>query len=180
MIVAAREILGKELGGRIMKVNHAGEHGAVNIYAGQIFMARVTARRLVEELSEFKRHEERHREIFEAELKRRGRPRCRSYILCGFGGLMLGLLTGLMGPSAIAATTVAVESVVLRHLKGQLEVLRDVDPEAVAAVSSIVAEEEEHHDSSAVHLNTGTFWPRMLTPIVSASTEAVIWLGMRL
>lgn len=32
-----------ELGGRILKVNHVGENGAVHIYAGQILIARVTA-----------------------------------------------------------------------------------------------------------------------------------------
>jgi ubiquinone biosynthesis monooxygenase Coq7 len=32
-----------ELAGRVMKVNHAGEHGAVSIYTAQIFMVRFTA-----------------------------------------------------------------------------------------------------------------------------------------
>ncbi len=36
-----------ELGDRIIKVDHAGEHGAICIYSGQIFMARLTARDLV-------------------------------------------------------------------------------------------------------------------------------------
>jgi ubiquinone biosynthesis monooxygenase Coq7 len=72
-----------EIGARILKVNHAGENGAVQIYAGQIFVARLTARSLVEQLREFKAHEERHRAIFLSELQRRGTPRCRSYLLCG-------------------------------------------------------------------------------------------------
>jgi ubiquinone biosynthesis monooxygenase Coq7 len=72
--------------GRIIRVNHAGEHGAVNIYAGQIAAARLRARVLLSELVEFKAHEERHRSIFANELKRRGLPRCRSYCLCGLGG----------------------------------------------------------------------------------------------
>ena len=49
--------------------------------------------------------------------QRRGKPRCRSYHLCGVGGWMLGLITGLLGRQAIAATTVAVENVVLGHLQ---------------------------------------------------------------
>lgn len=118
--------------------------------------------------------------IFEAELEKRGRPRCRSYWLCGFGGLVLGLVTGLFGARAIAATTVAVERVVLRHLEHQLRALGDTDPEAVVAISSIIAEEQEHHDASALHARQGQFWSRILMPVVSVSTEAVIWLGMRL
>jgi ubiquinone biosynthesis monooxygenase Coq7 len=169
-----------EIGGRIIKVNHAGEHGAVNIYRGQIFIARLTAPAMVAQLAEFRSHEEGHRAIFAAELQRRRVRRCRSYWLCGAGGLALGLVTGLLGAGAIAATTAAVEAVVLRHLEHQLSILEDQDPFAVAAIASIVAEEQEHHDQSLAHIPPGTFWPKLLTPVVSASTEAVIWAGMRL
>jgi ubiquinone biosynthesis monooxygenase Coq7 len=169
-----------DLGSRVIKVDHAGEHGAVCIYSGQILMARFTAPRLVADLRDFRSHELRHREIFRLELMRRGRPRCRSYWLCGVGGLVLGLVTGLFGASAIAATTVAVERVVLRHLEHQLALLASTDPGAVAAISAIVADEREHHDRSAEHAAAaGRLWSRVLMPVVSASTEAVIWLGMR-
>jgi ubiquinone biosynthesis monooxygenase Coq7 len=170
----------KRLGDRIIKVNHAGEHGAICIYTGQIHMARFTAPAMKSELTEFRSHERRHRAIFLAELQRRDRPRCLSYWLCGVGGYILGLVTGIFGASAIAATTVAVESVVLRHLQQQVLVLRDNDVPAVAAISAIVAEEQQHHDRSAGHAPAGGFWSKVLMPVVSASTEAVIWLGMRL
>ena len=178
--VEAALSVGSDLGGRIIKVDHAGEHGAVSIYTGQIFMARLTAPSLVAELTEFRSHERKHREIFRAELARRGRPRCRSYWFCGIGGLVLGLVTGLFGRSAIAATTVAVERVVLRHLEQQIAMLQTSDPSAVVAISAIVTEEREHHDRSSVHARADKFWSRVLLPVVSASTEAVIWLGMKL
>jgi ubiquinone biosynthesis monooxygenase Coq7 len=132
-----------EYASRVLKVNHAGENGAVNIYAGQIFFARFTAPGMVAELVEFKSHEEGHRAIFWEELQRRNRPRCRSYWLCGAGGFTLGLVTGLFGRRAIAATTVAVERVVLRHLEHQLETLRGKDEAAVKAIESIVIEERQ-------------------------------------
>jgi 3-demethoxyubiquinol 3-hydroxylase len=169
-----------DLGDRILKVNHAGENGAIHIYAGQIFMARLTAPSMVMELREFKLHEEKHRAIFQEELERRGRPRCKSFWLCALGGYVLGLGTGLFGRPAIAATTVAVEHVVLRHLKHQLVLLAGKDESAVQAISKIVAEEQQHHDQSASHLVESRLWPKVLTPIVAASTESVIWLGMRL
>ncbi len=180
MELTAQPSTNHALGDRILKVNHAGEHGAVNIYSGQIFMARLTAPGLVDKLKEFRGHEQRHRAIFAAELLRRGRPRCRSYWLCGLGGRVLGLITGLLGAGAISATTVAVESVVLRHLEQQLALLQGNDPSAAAAISAVVAEEQQHHDYSADHIQGGTFWSRLISPVVSASTEAVIWLGMRL
>lgn len=169
-----------DLGHRILKVNHAGENGAIHIYAGQILMARLTAPSMVPELREFKSHEERHRAIFQDELARRGKPRCRSYWLCAAGGYALGVITGLFGRSAIAATTVAVEHVVLGHLRHQLTVLAGRDEAAVQAISRIVADEQQHHDQSAAHLEESRFWSKLLTPVVAASTESVIWLGMRL
>jgi 3-demethoxyubiquinol 3-hydroxylase len=177
-IVAARG--SPSLGSRIIRVNHAGEHGAVCIYSGQLVFARLWDAGLAAQLMEFREHERKHRASFSAELIRRGQRRCRSYWLCGIGGLVLGLVTGLLGPSAVAATTVAVESVVLRHLEEQVRCLAIGDPAGAKVVSAIIAEEREHHDRSALQSSSGTFWPRIITPIVSASTEAVIWLGMRL
>lgn len=140
------------LGDRILKVGHAGEHGAVNIY----------------------------RALFWCQLQARGVRRCHSYVLCGVGGWTLGLVTGLLGASAIAATTYAVESVVLQHLLEQRRQLETADPDAFDTVSRIIAEEQEHHDHGRDAMQAGAFWPPILTPVVRASTEAVIWLGMRL
>ncbi|SDR37876.1 ubiquinone biosynthesis monooxygenase Coq7 [Pseudomonas cannabina] len=169
----------EDLGNRMMKVDHAGEHGAICIYSGQLLMARLFVPSMVDELKEFLSHERRHRTVFQEELQRRNYARCRSYWLCGIGGLALGLLTGICGRKAIVATTVAVESVVLKHLAHQLDVLVNIDPYAVAAITSIVEEEQHHHDHSAAQIDVRDPWFRMLTPMVTAWTEAVIWMGMR-
>jgi len=178
--LTARLNPGETLGDRILKVNHAGEQGAVNIYRGQVLACRLRAPFLVDDLRTFQSHEERHRALFWAELQRRAKPRCRSYHICGIGGFLLGITTGILGPSAVAATTIAVERVVLRHLEVQLETLRDTDREAYTSVLAIVREETEHHDRALLGTRQGTFWPKLLQPIVSAATESVIWLGMNL
>jgi ubiquinone biosynthesis monooxygenase Coq7 len=176
----ARLKLGETLGDRIIKVDHAGEHGAICIYRAQRWFARWRAPEMTPELDRFPAHERGHRALFGAELARRKQRRCRSYFWCGLGGFLLGAVTGLAGRQAIAATTVAIERVVLRHMREQVAVLDGVDPEAVRTLKAIIDEEQEHHDLSAVRVGTGTFWPRVIDPVVAASTEAVIWLGMRL
>ncbi|MBI3347273.1 MAG: demethoxyubiquinone hydroxylase family protein [Burkholderiales bacterium] len=179
MDVLATALSDTELGARILKVNHAGENGAVHIYLAQAAVARLRAPDLVAELLEFRSHEERHRAIFWAELQRRGRPRCHSYVLCAFGGFVLGLVTGLLGRAAIAATTVAVERVVLRHLHAQISQLQSSDQAAVRAIEAIVDDEQRHHDELAEKVGEGG-WVRLLEPLVAVSTETVIWLGMKL
>ena len=180
MALAARLRSGETLGDRVMKVDHAGEHGAICIYTAQRWFARWRAPDMIRELDDFLAHERGHRALFGAELQRRGRRRCRSYLWCGAGGFLLGSITGLAGRQAIGATTVAVERVVLRHLHEQLRILSGIDEQAAATLRRVIAEEQEHHDISAALLVPGSVWPKLVGPIVSVSTEAVIWLGMRL
>lgn len=170
----------ESLGDRVMKVNHAGEQGAVCIYRGQRWVATLVAPSLVAELAENQAHEERHRAIFAAELARRGVRRCRSYWSCAIGGAALGIVTAMLGRRAIAATTVAVERVVLRHLDEQRAALQTIDIQAVAAIDDIAREEQAHHDASLRALGKASRPLAVLMAIVSGSTEAVIWLGMRL
>ncbi len=179
MTLTARLAYGETLGDRVMKVDHAGEHGAICIYRAQRWMARWTAPDMVPEIDGFLEHERRHRAVFGAELARRGRPRCRSFLTCGLGGFVLGAVTGLFGRHAIAATTRAIESVVLRHMHEQIVELDGVDSQAVAALRDIISDEQAHHDASVAH-GRGTFWSAILDPVVATSTEAVIWMGMRL
>ncbi|MDB5706828.1 MAG: demethoxyubiquinone hydroxylase family protein [Sphingomonas bacterium] len=180
MTLAARLAYGETLGDRVMKVDHAGEHGAICIYRAQRWMARWTAPDLVAEIDGFLLHERRHRMIFGAELARRGRSRCRSFLACGLGGFVLGAVTGLLGRQAIAATTLAIEAVVLRHMHAQIAALDGIDPQAVAALRDVIAEEQAHHDASELRLGHATIWSAIIDPIVGISTESVIWLGMRL
>lgn len=132
------------------------------------------------ELDDFLAHERRHRSLFGEELTRRGGRRCRSYALCGLGGFVLGFLTGLAGRRAIAATTVAIETVVLRHMEEQVVALRECDPVAAGVLEDVIADEREHHDRSTMHLAPPGIWPKLITPVVGLSTELVIWLGMHL
>src|SRR5687767_2265994 len=94
----------KSIGEVMLKVDHAGEHGAISIYQAQRWVARWRAPSFVPEIDHFIAHEQRHRSLFAAELSRRGVRRCRSVHLCGLGGTVLGLCTGLLGGRAIALT----------------------------------------------------------------------------
>jgi ubiquinone biosynthesis monooxygenase Coq7 len=96
------------------------------------------------------------------------------------GGLALGFTTGLLGRGAIAATTVAIERVVLEQMREQLAALQNVDQRAVDALSDIIRDEQDHHDISASRLAPGSWWTTIINPFVSGATEAVIWLGMRI
>lgn len=164
---------------KMIKVDHAGENGAVNIYRAQRLVARIRAPSLCRQLADFQQHEEEHRRIFQAHLTAIGVRRCVSYHLSALGGFSLGFVTGLIGPSAIAATTFAVEHVVLRHLEEQLDYLRTASPAARECVTQIYEDERQHHDIAEGRLVRDGWMTRVLIAIVQFSTEMVIRIGMR-
>lgn len=177
MPIAARLAPGETLGDRVLRVDHAGEHGAVCVYRAQLRLARWTAPGLLTEIEAFIAHEMRHRALFAAELARRDQAHCPSHALCAALGTVLGTITGLLGRHAIAAATVAIERVVLRHVAAQIAALETSDPAAVAILLDIVEEEQEHHDRSVAHLRGGLL-QHILDAGVGIATEAVIWIGV--
>ncbi len=164
---------------KMIKVDHAGENGAVNIYRAQILASKIRAKALVPQLAEFQRHEEEHRKIFGTYLSKNGIRRCVSYHACGFGGFALGFVTGLVGPNAVAATTYAVEGVVPKHLEEQLAYLEQHDRGTYDCVSAIYDDELKHHDEAESHLSQGRVLTKVLIAIVKGCTELVFRFGMR-
>ena len=165
---------------KILKVNHAGECGAINIYRSQILFSRVFYRDLVPLLESFKADEERHRNIFWNEIVARNGVRCKSYWLCGLGGFVMGIISSFLGRRGIMACTWAVESVVIVHLNEQLKYLEGKgDQSAYEAVQSILEDEENHRDTGFNEGGATNIWYQPLRYSVRLFTESIIRFGMR-
>ena len=165
---------------KILKVNHAGEFGAVNIYRSQLLVARIFMKDMVPMIEEFLADERRHLEIFWAEIKRREGVKCKSYWLCGLGGYFMGFVSALMGRRGIMACTWAVESVVVEHLHGQIKYLKEKHGnEALETVEAILEDEQNHRDVGFQAGGAGNLLYQPLRFAISAFTEGVIRFGMR-
>jgi len=165
---------------KILKVNHAGEFGAVNIYKSQLLVARIFMKDLVPMIEDFLEDEKRHLEIFWVEIQRREGVKCKSYWLCGLGGYVMGFVSALLGRRGIMACTWAVENVVVNHLENQIKYLHDKeDVEALNAVESIYEDEQNHRDTGFDEGGTGNFLYQPLRFLISTFTEGVIRFGMR-
>jgi len=165
---------------KILKVNHAGEFGAVNIYRSQLFVSRIFMKDLVPQIEDFLADEKRHLDIFWAEINRRNGVKCKSYWLCGLGGFFMGFVSALLGRRGIMACTWAVESVVVEHLHSQISFLKDKnDVKALEAVEAILEDEQNHRDIGFEEGGAENILYKPLRFSISMFTEGVIRFGMR-
>src|ERR1700691_2161471 len=80
---------------QILRVNHAGEYGAIRIYQAQIVVARLRQRAIVAFLLETLSHEREHLAAFRELMWPRGTRPCGAVPLWGLGGAALGFVTAL-------------------------------------------------------------------------------------
>jgi len=163
----------------ILRVDHAGEYGAIRIYEAQRFLARGAASDIIAFLDRTLDDERRHRDVFEALMRQRKITPCRTLSAWGVGGYLLGLMTGVLGRSAILICTEAVERTVHRHLEDQVSWLERRDPEILATIVDIQRDELEHLRFAETQGAPGrrTGGARTLERVVVAATEALIWLS---
>lgn len=165
---------------QILRVDHAGESGAIRIYRSQIAVSRVLHPQCVDALTQMLEHELRHFRTFDSLLKaRRIRP-CHALPLWMIGGWLLGSITALLGERAIWVCTAAIENTVNQHLDHQVAALSSSDAEALAAVESIRRDEAEHERHAVDNGGEGTGLYRILRWIVKAATSFAIWLSTKL
>lgn len=163
---------------RILKVNHAGESGAVRIYGAQIAVARLLYRDAVPALELMRRDEIDHRRLFREAMPARRTMPCRVMRLWSLGGFVLGFVTALLGRNMIWICTEAVEATVHRHLRQQLAYLERRDPELFALIAAIEEEELAHLRSAEAHQTRRTGWFRAAAfAAIGFVTATMIWLS---
>lgn len=162
---------------RIVRVNHAGEFGAIRIYTAQIAVARRLYPDCVAMLSEMLGHEIEHCALFRGAMPARKSRPCRVMQFWSLGGWLLGFLTALFGRRGIWACTAAVEAAVHRHLDDQLHFLADKDAELHALILSIRDEELAHLHHAQAQLAERDRLADTLRAVISLATNVLIWLS---
>lgn len=161
---------------RILRVNHAGEYGAIRIYGAQIIGARLFHRDLLPFLEQTLAHEVDHCRRFAEALKARQSRPCAAMPLWGCGGWLLGFVTSCLGRNAVMACTAAVERTVHAHLEEQIRYLDQRDPALRETIADIQREEIEHLAYAEKNLRPG-WLVRPLTLVIGLATEVVIYLS---
>ncbi len=166
----------------MLRVDHAGEHGAVQIYRGQraVFSALPGKAELAETLRLMEEGEAEHLTTFNRLLAERGvRPTLMSPVwsVAGFG---LGAVTALMGEKAAMACTAAVEEVIEKHYAKQAEALDAAEPVLARTIRAFRDDELQHQRTAEERGADEAPGHGMLKAVIQAGCRVAIRLSEKI
>lgn len=168
--------------GEIVRVDHAGEYGAVQIYRGQqaVFRARPHKDRTTALLKQMEEGEAHHLETFDALLVDRNiRPTLLSP-LWNAAGYGLGAITALMGEKSAMACTAAVEEVIERHYADQAEELCEDEPDLAKTLKAFREDELDHKHTAENEGASNARGYRLLKTLIQAGCHGAIKLSEKI
>ena len=132
----------------ILRVDHAGERGAIKIYEGQLLALKTFKQdeNLKNQIEEMKEHEKEHYEFFENEIKKRNISPTKLLPLWDLLGITLGFGTAMLGKKATMLCTASVEEVIGDHYKNQTYELYDDEKELKEKIIKFRDDELNHKD----------------------------------
>ena len=133
-----------------IRVDHAGERGAVKIYEGQLLALNTLIKdeNLKKTIEEMKIHEKEHCEFFENEIKKRNIKPTKFLPLWDLLGVGLGFGSTLLGKKAAMLCTASVEEVIDKHYLNQINQLGPEEKKLKDKISKF-REDELHHKNIA-------------------------------
>lgn len=163
---------------RVIRVDHAGEYGAVRIYEGQLaVLRRGPAVRAIRAMAVKERA---HLAKFDKLVVERGvRPTALSP-LWHVAGFALGAASALLGTRAAMACTVAVEEVIDEHYRDQAEAIADDEPALAATIDDFRHDEVEHGETAKTYGALDTPLYEGISAVVKAGSRLAIWLSTRI
>ena len=133
-----------------IRVDHAGERGAVKIYEGQLLALNTLVKNesLKKTIEEMKIHEKEHCDFFEIEIKKRKIKPTKFLPLWDLLGVGLGFGSTLLGKKAAMLCTASVEEVIDEHYQNQINQLGS-DEKVLKKKIIKFREDELHHKDIA-------------------------------
>tara|TARA_B100000470_G_scaffold107189_1_gene82655 strand:+ start:106 stop:639 length:534 start_codon:yes stop_codon:yes gene_type:complete len=130
----------------IIRVDHAGERGAIKIYEGQLLALGTikqdkNLRKIIEEMKE---QEKEHLEYFEKEIQKRKMKPTYLLPLWDLMGISLGFGTALLGKKAAMLCTASVEEVIEEHYENQLSKIGEDEKELKKKIEKFKGDEMNH------------------------------------
>ena len=134
----------------IIRVDHAGERGAIKIYEGQLLALKTIKQDndLKDKIEEMKEQERKHLEYFEKEIQKRKIKPTYLLPLWDLMGVGLGFGTVLLGKKSALLCTASVEEVIEEHYQDQLKKLGNDEKDLKKKIEEF-KRDEVHHKNTA-------------------------------
>lgn len=165
----------------MIRVDHAGEYGAVRIYQGQLAVMRTRgeSRGAAEAIAHMAEQERKHLDTFDRLVNaRKVRPTALEPVW-RVAGFALGAATAFMGEKTAMACTAAVEEVIDEHYAQQIAQL-DHDPALKAVLEDFRADEQAHRDEALAHGAEDAPGYRLLSGAIRTGCRIAIRLSERI
>jgi len=131
-----------------LRVDHAGERGAIKIYEGQLLALNTVFKdeKLKKTIEEMKFNEKEHLDFFEKELKKRNIKPTKFLPIWDLLGVGLGFGTTLLGKKAAMLCTASVEEVIDEHYQKQINQIEDDEKQLKKKIIKFKEDELHHKD----------------------------------
>ncbi len=131
-----------------IRVDHAGERGAVKIYEGQLLALNTIIKDddLKKTIEEMKIHETEHCDFFEKEIKKRNIKPTKFLPLWDLMGVGLGFGSTILGKKAAMLCTASVEEVIDEHYQNQIDQLGSDEKDLRKKIIKFREDELHHKD----------------------------------
>ena len=133
-----------------IRVDHAGERGAIKIYEGQLLALNtfVKDENLKRTIEKMKKHEKEHLDFFNKEIKRRKIKPTKLLPLWDLLSIGLGFSSAMMGKKAAMLCTASVEEVIDKHYQNQINQLHSNEKVLKEKIKKF-RDDELHHKNIA-------------------------------
>ena len=131
-----------------IRVDHAGERGAIKIYEGQLLALNTFIKNddLKKKIEEMKEHEKEHANYFEKEIKKRNISPTKFLPLWDLLGVGLGFGSTILGKKAAMLCTASVEEVIDKHYQNQIQQIGSDEKELKNKIIKFREDELNHKD----------------------------------
>ena len=133
-----------------IRVDHAGERGAIKIYEGQLLALNtfVKNENLKKTIEKMKKHEKEHLDFFSKEIKKRKIKPTKLLPLWDVLSVGLGFSSAIMGKKAAMLCTASVEEVIDKHYQNQINQLHSNEKVLKEKIKKF-RDDELHHKNIA-------------------------------
>mgnify|MGYP001465532630 FL=1 len=166
----------------IIRVDHAGERGAIKIYEGQLLALKTFKQdeELKKQIEEMKEHEKEHYEFFENEIKKRNIAPTKLLPVWDILGVTLGFGTALLGKKATMLCTASVEEVIGDHYKNQTHKLKEDEKELKKKIEKFRDDELGHKDIAYEGGATKEGFYGLLDKVIKTSSRIAIVISEKI